>query len=363
MDFSRRTWCALLLCGALAACGGGSDSNGNGGYGGNGMGNGTGYAATALVSDGTSAPNHDANLVNGWGVAFNPQGFVWVANNHTSTSTLYDGNGVPQSLVVNIPGASGPTGIVFNGGSGFTVSAGGRSGPAIFIFVTEAGTVAGWSPGVDATNAVVAFDGSSLAASYKGAALATQGNASFLYAADFHNGRVDVFDSSFARVTPTGKFVDPNLPAGYAPFNVQAIGNRLYVAYAKQDAQAADEVPGAGLGVVDVFDTGGTFLQRLVTGGALNAPWGIVMAPANFGTFSNALLVGNFGDGKINAFDPTTGSMLGTLSRSDGSPLVLDGLWGMAFGNGLNSQPANTLFYAAGPGAEAHGVYGRIDVH
>jgi uncharacterized protein (TIGR03118 family) len=264
--------------------------------------------------------------------------------------------------VVNIPGASGPTGIVFNGGSGFTVSAGGRSGPAIFIFVTEAGTVAGWSPGVDATNAVVAFDGSSLAASYKGAALATQGNASFLYAADFHNGRVDVFDSSFARVTPTGKFVDPNLPAGYAPFNVQAIGNRLYVAYAKQDAQAADEVPGAGLGVVDVFDTGGTFLQRLVTGGALNAPWGIVMAPANFGTFSNALLVGNFGDGKINAFDPTTGSMLGTLSRSDGSPLVLDGLWGMAFGNGLNSQPANTLFYAAGPNDEAHGLYGRIDV-
>jgi uncharacterized protein (TIGR03118 family) len=321
---------------------------------------GAAYAATALVSDSASTVYHDNHLVNGWGIAFNPQGFVWVADNGTSSSTLYDGHGVPQSLVVAIPAA--PTGIVFNGGTGLSINAGGRGAPAIFLFVTEAGTVAGWAPAVNATAAVTAFDGGSLGASYKGAALAAQGSATFLYAADFHNGRVDVFDSSFARVTPAGSFADPSLPAGYAPFGIQAVGNRLYVAYAQQDAQAADEVPGAGLGVVDVFDTAGALVKRLVTGGPLNAPWGIAMAPSDFGRFSNALLVGNFGDGKINAFDPDTGALLGTLSGKDGTPIAIDGLWGIAFGNGLNSQPANTLFYAAGPGGEAHGAYGRIDV-
>jgi uncharacterized protein (TIGR03118 family) len=199
---------------------------------------------------------------------------------------------------------------------------------------------------------------------YKGAAIAAQGSSHFLYATDFHNGTVDVFDAGFNRVATTGGFSDPGLPVGYAPFGIQAIGNLIYVAYAKQDAQAHDDVAGIGLGVVDVFDTSGKLMKQLVpAGGALNAPWGLAMAPANFGPFSNALLVGNFGDGRINAFDPATGAVLGFLSKADGSAIVIDGLWGIAFGNCLNNQPANTLFFAAGPGAEAHGAYGRIDNH
>lgn len=368
MNPRRMAWCALLLaCGsALVGCGGGGDDMPA--YGGMpGPGNGMDYQATPLVSDTLATPRHDTHLVNGWGVAFNPQGYVWVADAGTSTSTLYDGNGVPQSLVVSIPagtaGDAEPTGIVFNASTDFAVSSGGHTAPAAFIFVGEAGTVSGWAPSVNATAAITVFDGASTGASYKGAALAQQGNANFLYAADFHNGRIDVFDRSFQRVPTAGGFVDPSLPSGYAPFGIQAIANRLYVSYAQQDAQAVDEVAGAGLGIVDVFDSSGQLVRRLVTGGALNAPWGMAMAPANFGRFSGALLVGNFGDGKINAFDPDTGALQGTLSHTDGSPIVIDGLWGLAFGNGLNAQPANTLFYAAGPNDETHGLYGRIDVH
>jgi uncharacterized protein (TIGR03118 family) len=368
MNPRRRTWCALLLLGcggALVGCGGGGDDMPS--YGGMpGPGNGMDYKATPLVSDTLATPYHDTHLVNGWGVAFNPQGFVWVANAGTSTSTLYDGNGVPQSLVVDIPaGAAGdaePTGIVFNGSTDFLVTAGGHSAPAVFLFAGEAGTLSGWAPSVNATSAITVFDGATLGASYRGLALAQRNGANLLYAADFHNGRVDVFNGSLQRVILAGGFSDPSLPAGYAPFNIQAIGNRLYVAYAKQDAQADDEVAGAGLGIVNVFDTDGALVKRLVTGGPLNAPWGVALAPSNFGRFSGALLVGNFGDGRINAFDADTGALKGTLSRADGSPLVIDGLWGLAFGNGLNAQPTNTLFYAAGPNDETHGLYGRIDV-
>jgi uncharacterized protein (TIGR03118 family) len=368
MDASRRpltrtarAWLGALLAGSLLiACGGGGD-DGNTGNGG------SYYTMTALVSDGNTTPHTDTHLVNGWGVAFNPNGYVWVADAETSTSTLYDGNGVPQSLVVSIPdGAAGPanpTGIVYNGSGDFVVSQGGLSGAAPFIFVGEAGTLSGWAPGVDLHAAVTVYDGSAGGTSYKGLALAQQAGASFLYATDFHNGHVDVFDRSFTKVSAAGGFSDPALPAGYAPFGIQAIGGKVYVAFAKQDASAGDEVTGAGLGIVDVFDTSGTLLQRLVTGGPLNAPWGIAMAPANFGPFSNALLVGNFGDGRINAFNPSTGAHLGTLSDANGAPIVIDGLWGIAFGNGINSQPANTLFFAAGPNDETHGLYGRIDVH
>jgi uncharacterized protein (TIGR03118 family) len=378
--------CGAALVGAalLAACGGGDSSSMGGtgstgggtgpGYGGGGgtgggtggTGTGTGYAMTALVADGSGAAHTDAHLVNGWGLAFNPAGFAWVANNGTNTSTLYDGAGVPQSLVVTIPdgnaGPAAPTGIVFNASAtDFMVTQGSASGASAFLFVGEAGTLSGWSPDAAPTAAITMFDGSASGTVFKGLALATQGTAQFLYAADFHNARVMVFDSHFAPVTPSGGFVDPNLPAGYAPFGIQALGNKLYVAYAEQDADAHDEVAGAGLGVIDVYDTGGTLLQRLTSGGPLNAPWGMAMAPANFGTLSNDLLVGNFGDGKINAFDPTTGAFVGTLSDATGTPIVIDGLWGIAFGNGLNSQPTNTLFFAAGPGSEAHGLYGRID--
>lgn len=343
---------------ALPGCGGG-------GYGGgSSMGNG-GFAVRALVSDGNTTTYTDPRLVNGWGVAFNPQGFVWVANAGTSTSTLYDGNGIPQSLVVTIPagqaGAANPTGIVFNGSGDFTIGAG-AGAPAIFIFAGEAGTISGWAPSVSATAALTMVDGAAGGSSYKGLALAASGATHRLYASDFHNRRVDVFDAQFQRLTLPGAFADPQLPAGFAPFGIQAIGGEIFVSFAKQDATATDEVAGAGLGAVDVFDTGGTLLRRLVmAGGVLDAPWGLAKAPAGFGSFGGALLVGNFGDGRIHAFDIATGMLMDSLKKADGTPVVIDGLWGMAFGNGLNGQPTKTLFFAAGPNDESHGLYGRID--
>ncbi|HJW12984.1 MAG TPA: TIGR03118 family protein, partial [Albitalea sp.] len=325
-----RAWSAagVSAC-ALVACGGGDDNCGSSYSMSCPAPTGMAYAATALVSDGTGTPYTDANLVNGWGVAFNPQGYVWVADAGTSKSTLYDGNGVPQSLVVSIPdgtaGEAEPTGIAFNGSTGFVVTQGAASAPAVFLFVGEAGTVSGWAPSVNATAAVTMFDGGAAGSIYKGATLATQGTANFLYATDFHNAAVHVFDTSFAKVTPAGAFTDPALPAGYAPFGIQAIGGNIYVSYAKQDAGAVDDVAGAGLGAVSVFDSAGNLVKTLIApGGVLNAPWGMALAPANFGPFSNALLVGNFGDGKIHAFNPSTGALLGTVSKSDGSPIVID---------------------------------------
>jgi len=381
MNLSRTgvpTLCASLVLSLLAACGGGGgysgtpNASGMSGYPGGAPGtpttptSGNAYALRNLVSDGTNTTYTDPSLVNGWGIAFNPQGFVWVSDAGTSKSTLYDGNGVPQSLVVDIPAGSAgpavPTGIVFNGSTDFKVSQAGSTGASPFIFVGVTGTIAGWSPTVNMTNAIQVFDGGANHDSFTGVTLASQGAANFLYVADFHNAAVDVFDANFAPAGAAGGFNDPNLPAGYAPFGMQSIGGSIYVSYAMQDAQAARSTSGPGLGIVDQFDSSGTLIKRLITGGALNAPWGMAMAPATFGKFANALLVGNFGDGTINAFDPTSGALLGTLSKSDGTPIVVDGLWGIAFGNDLNSQPSNTLFFAAGPSQEQHGVYGRIDV-
>lgn len=326
------------------------------------------FNITPLVADVPGvAANTDPHLINGWGIAFNPKGFAWVADNGTSNSTLYDGNGVPQSLVVAIPpgagGPANPTGIVFNGTGDFKVSQNGVSGASIFIFVGEAGTVSGWSPGVNGTNAVLAVDNGPSGAVYKGLAIGSFAGVNYLYASNFGNNRVDVFDPTFQKVTlPGGNFTDPTLPAGYGPFGIQAIGGKIYVSFAQHVAGGMDEMHGAGLGFVDVFDSGGMLLRRLVSGGALNAPWGMAMAPANFGSFSNMLLVGNFGDGKINAYDPNTGASGGTLGNASGAPIVIDGLWGIGFGNGLDNQPTNTLFYAAGPGDEMHGLYGRLDL-
>jgi len=231
----------------------------------------------------------------------------------------------------------------------------------MFLFVGESGTLSGWSPTVNSTAAIKVFDGGSTGRIYKGLAIATYSSTTYLYAADFHNNAIDVFDGSFNRIALPGNFVDPSLPAGYAPYGIQAIGSNIYVSYAKQDADAHDDVAGAGFGLVDVFDSGGMFVKRFATGGALNAPWGMAMAPADFGKFANALLVSNFGDGKINAFNATTGALIGTLSAVDGTPIVIDGLWGIAFGNGINSQPTNSLFFTAGPSDETHGLFGRID--
>lgn len=329
------------------------------------------YLATNLVSDQPGeAAFTDPNLKNGWGVVFNPTGFVWVSSEAAGKSTLYDGNGVPQSLVVDIPSSGSPTGgeptgIVFSGGSDFIVSDGsGASGPARFLFASEDGTISGWNPQTPppppSTQAFTAVDNSASGAIYKGLGLAATAGGSRLYATDFHNGKIDTFDGSFSPVAAA--FDDPNLPSGYAPFNVRAFGGKVYVTYAVADAAGEEDVPGAGNGIVSVFSPDGTFEQRLVTGGELNSPWGLAVAPGDFGRFSNALLVGNFGDGRINAFDPSTGDFLGAISDTDGNPIEVEGLWGIEFGNGVFDQPLNTLFFAAGPDDEKHGLYGRIDL-
>jgi uncharacterized protein (TIGR03118 family) len=324
------------------------------------------YGTTALVADVAPAPHVDPNLVNAWGIAFNPTGFVWVNNQGSSTSTLYDGAGVPQTLVVAIPagtaGAARPTGIVFNGSTDFKVTQNGVTGASPFIFVGEAGTVSGWSPAVNRTNAVTVVDTGGNAV-YKGLAIASSGGANFIYATDFRNGRIDVYNATFQKVVlPGGTFTDPNLPQEYAPFGIQAAGDRIYVSYVQRNASGTEEVRGAGLGVIDAFDTSGAFIARVATGGALNAPWGMAISSANFGDFSNSLLVANAGDGKINAYNAATGTLMGTLSRSGNTPIVIDGLRGIAFGNGVQAQPRNTLFYTAGPANGTHGQYGKIEL-
>ena len=325
------------------------------------------FHVTSLVSDGAVPAAHtDPNLKNSWGIAFNPKGFVWVADNGTNVATLYDGDGVPQPLVVAIPagsnGDAAPTGIVFNGTTDFVVRQNGKSGAAAFIVDGEGGTISAWSTTVNATSAITVFDSGKAGAVYKGLAMASNNGANLLYAADFHNNKIDVFDKNFAKVDLPGAFQDPSLPAGFAPFGIQAIGSKLFVSYAKQDAAAHDDVAGPGLGLIDVFSPSGQFLQRLVTGGALNAPWGMALAPAHFGLFGHALIVGNFGDGMLHAFDLNLGFLVGTIVRRNGSAIVEPGLWGLAFGNGVDDQPTNTLFFAAGPNGEADGLFGRIDV-
>ena len=330
-------------------------------FGGAGGGN---YVANALVSDtaATQALHHDTHLVNAWGLAFNPQGYSWIANAGTNSSTLYDGTGVAQPLVVTLNQGS-PAGIVFNGTSDFSITEAGVSGAAPFIFATLQGQISAWSPTVDGTHSFTIVDNSTTGAVYTGLAINTGTGGDMIYAADFVKGTVDVFSGAFAPVTTAGGFVDPTLPAGYAPFGIQQIGGKVYVAFAQPDPVTHEKV-GAGLGLVDVFDTQGNLLTHLIpAGGALNAPWGLAKAPANFGKFSNMLLVGNFGDGKINVYDPATGAMAGTVSNNDGSAIVVPGLWALQFGNDLNSQPSNTLFYTAGPGSEQHGLYGRIDMN
>lgn len=309
----------------------------------------------------------DPNLVNPWGIAFNPFGPAWVADNGTGVSTLYDGIGTPNSLVVQVPSPSDiigghPTGIVFNGSTEFVVSANSVSEASRFLFATEEGVIAGWAPTVDQTHAIRVIDNSTSTAVYKGLALSANGTGSLLYAADFFNNKIDVFDGLFSPVTlPAGAFTDPNLPAGFAPFGIQTINGSIYVSYAMQDAGKHDDVKGAGLGFVNVFDPNGVLIKRLISQGKLNAPWGMTLAPAGFGDFSNRLLVGNFGDGTINAYDIATGEPVGQLTDANGSPIVIDGLWGLAFGNGFANQSVNSLFFTTGPDSEQNGLYGRIE--
>ena len=299
---------------------------------------------------------------------------MWVANNRSNTSTLYNGNGPPRPITAHFAAGTGgapfgPTGIVSNSTTDFVVSNGTTSAAAAFIFDGEGGSIAGWSGAVDVANAITVYTATD-GAVYKGLAIANNGTGNFLYAADFANGKIDVFNATFAKQTTTATFAfaDASLPAGYGPFGIQAIAKggttRIYVAYAKHDtSNPADEAAGAGLGVVSVFDTNGAFVKRLVAdGGKLNAPWGVALAPSDFGTLSNALIVGNFGDGKIHGYDVDSGRYLGELSDSTGAAFAVAGLWGLTFGNDAANQPHATLFFAAGTNGEVNGRYGRIDL-
>ncbi len=308
------------------------------------------YTVTNLVADplGPPALNTDGNLVNGWGIASRPTSPFWVSDNGTSKATIYDGLGNIIPLVVSIPGP--PTGIVANPSSG-------DFGGASFLWALEDGHVAAWSSGTTATTVFTATD----SASYKGLAIAGNGTALQLYLADFHNGKIDVLSSTFGAGTATGGFADPTIPTGFHPFNIMNLNGNLFVAYALKETDGDDEVAGRGLGFVNVFNPDGVLLARVASSGKLNAPWGMALAPAGFGTFSNHLLVGNFGDGTINAYNLSPYHFAGQLRNSSGGVLKVDGLWGIAFGNGVRNQPTNTLFFAAGPDDEAHGLYGKIE--
>jgi uncharacterized protein (TIGR03118 family) len=323
---------------------------------------GSSFTVTKLVSDQPGvAANVDPNLVNAWGLTSLPTSPWWVADNGTNVSTLYRADGSKVPLTVGV--ANAPTGAVSNTGSSFVVTNGTTSAPAAFIFATEEGQILGWNPSVAATTAEVAvpnLDG----AVYKGLTSASTLGGDRLYATDFHNGRVDVFDGSFTNVTAPGAFVDRHIPSSYAPFGIQNVGGNIIVTYAKQDADRHDDVAGQGHGFVDMFDTSGALLGRVARHGQLNSPWGIAMAPAGFGEFAGDLLVGNFGDGQVSAFEPRHHGEFepdGQLRTSKHKVLAIDGLWALQFGkNTVNNGPATTLFFTAGPDGESHGLFGTI---
>jgi uncharacterized protein (TIGR03118 family) len=329
------------------------------------------YVITNLVSDQPGmATTTDPALVNPWGLVASATSPWWVADNVPGLSTLYNGAGAKIPLEVSVPG--GPTGVVFNTpGTGFVVTDGTNSGPARFIFATMAGEIRGWNPAVNpppgggtSTQTEVGADRSDVEAVYTGLAFATPAAGSRLYAADFNNARVDVFDSSFGLLTLPGAFVDPGLPAGYAPFGIQTIGGRILVAYAKVEPGTDEEEAGVGLGFVDAFDTDGAFLGRIASRGQLNAPWGLAMAPNTFGRFKGDLLVGNFGNGQINAYHMGADGQYfhdGRLRMSSGKIIAIDGLWALQFGNNAGAGSADSLFFTAGPEEETEGLFGKID--
>jgi uncharacterized protein (TIGR03118 family) len=318
------------------------------------------YVVHNLVSDQAGVADHqDVNLKNAWGIVFGPTTPVWVSDNTSGVSTVYDGDG-NQLLVVTIPGGAN-TGITFNpSATDFQIPCGAPPSPATFLWATENGNIAAWRGACGPSGVTIASTAVPNGV-YKGIAIAGDGDQHFrLFAADLFNGKIQVFDSSFMPTTVPGGFVDPNLPPGYAPFNILNLQGNLYVAYAFHVAGDHDETAGPGLGIVDVFDADGFLIKRVATGGKLNAPWGMAIAPADFGKFSGMLLVGNFGDGTINAFDTKNNTFAGQLRSGNGQALVIDGLWGIAFGNDFRAQPANTLFFAAGPNDESDGLYGTI---
>ncbi len=339
---------------------------------------------TNLVSDQVGqAPTVNANLVNAWGLAAGGQSPFWISDNGSGTSEaikisggIYGGGGGgPQTI--SIPKATGnggganPTGIAFNDTGTFFIKNNGGTGAAAYIFSSEDGSLSAWRPpsnGAATSNALKVIDNSASGAVYKGMTIAKDfgSGRSLIFAADFHNNRIDVFDDKFRAVALNSvsgvkPFTDATLPAGYAPFNIAAINKQLYVSYALQNGAKHDDVAGPRHGFVDIYGTDGTLVSHFASKGALDSPWGMVQAPASFGQFAGDILVGNFGNGRISAFNHR-GRFEGYVSDSQGKPLEIDGLWGLAFGNGVNAGKVNTLYFAAGPGGEQHGLFGAVDL-
>jgi uncharacterized protein (TIGR03118 family) len=345
----------------------------------------SGFGDTALISDKVgvvaTTTTIDANLSNPWGVAIAPGLPFWIADNNSNLSTLYSGMG--QNETGSITGASevgiaipasaagvpaNPTGQVYNGNGGFLISTSGGQESALFIFDGEGGTIAAWAADSGATAVTAYDDGVANGANhavYKGLALGTVSGSSLLYATDLHNNKVDVFDTNFAKPTAMqGKFIDPAIPAGFVPFGIVALNDQLYVSYTMQDAAKHDETTGAGLGYVDVFDFSGNFVSRFASAGVLNAPWGMAVAPTGFGSLAGDLLIGNFGDGKINVFAPNGTALatsMGPLTITNGGAIAIPGLWSLVFGNGDADKPVTTLFYTAGFADQTDGVFGSIE--
>jgi len=374
--------CAL----SIVACGGGGGSNGSANANQMAQQTTTAFTDTALVSNNVgvlaTATTIDANLSNPWGLVTAPGLPFWIADNNSNLATLYSGTGQIQTSEVtgsNVTGISipasaagvpaNPTGQVYNGTGGFLIPTSNGQETALFIFAGEGGTIAAWAKDSGAT-AVTSYDdgmdNGSEHAVYKGLALGAVNGASFLYATDLHNNKIDVFDTDFAKpAAMQGKFIDPSMPDGFVPFGIAALKSQLYVTYAKRDAAMHDEATGAGLGYVDVFDFDGNFISRFASAGPLNAPWGMAVAPAGFGSFEGDLLIGNFGDGTINIFAPNGTSLatsMGPMTVNSGVMFAVPGLWSLVFGDGDSDKPLTTLFYTAGFADQTDGVFGSISL-
>jgi uncharacterized protein (TIGR03118 family) len=376
---------SLLCVVALSACGGGGDGGSMSGSTQLSAQPTQEFADTALVSNRAQVVGTittiDANLQNPWGVAIAPGLPFWIADEHSNVSTLYSGEGVVEtgtitgsnSVGIAIPGNSlgapaSPTGQVYNPNGGFLIATSNGMQSAQFIYDGGGGTIAAWAPNSGAA-AVTAYDDSIVNganhAVYKGLAIGSVNGAAFLYATDLHNNKVDVFDTDYSKPADMqGKFIDPSIPAGFVPFGITAVGTQLYVTFAMQNAAMVGEQLGAGLGYVDVFDMSGNFVTRFASGGTLNAPWGIAVAPSGFGAIAGDVLIGNFGDGTVNIFTPSgsLATFVGQLMVSNGGTLSVPGLWALVFGNGDPDKPLTTLFYTAGFTDQTDGVFGSIAV-